>query len=36
MALNGRQVFVVFDSDVMLKKEVHSALVRLKAFLEGR
>lgn len=36
VALNGRQVFVVFDSDVMLKKEVHSALVRLKAFLEGR
>lgn len=36
VALNGRQVYIVFDSDVMLKKEVHSALVRLKAFLEIR
>lgn len=36
VALNGRQVYIVFDSDVMLKKEVHSALVRLKTFLESR
>jgi hypothetical protein len=36
VALNGRRVLVVFDSDVMLKPEVHSALARLKAFLEGR
>lgn len=36
VALNGRAVFIVFDSDVMLKTEVHAALVRLKAFLEGR
>jgi hypothetical protein len=36
IALNGRKVYIVFDSDVMEKKEVHSALVRLKAFLESR
>jgi hypothetical protein len=36
VALNGRRVYIVFDSDVMLKKEVHAALVRLKAFLEHR
>jgi hypothetical protein len=36
VALNGRHVYIVFDSDVMLKKEVYSALVRLKAFLEAR
>jgi|SRR5215217_4276081 len=36
VALNGRQVYTIFDSDVMLKKEVYSALVRLKAFLETR
>lgn len=36
IALNDRQVYIVFDSDVMLKMEVHAALVRLKAFLEGR
>jgi hypothetical protein len=36
VALNGRQIYIVFDSDVMLKKEVYSALVRLKAFLESR
>ena len=36
MALNGRQVYTVFDSDVMTKPEVHSALARLKAFLEHR
>jgi Domain of unknown function (DUF3854) len=36
IALNGRRVYIVFDSDVMLKPEVHAALVRLKSFLEGR
>jgi hypothetical protein len=36
IALNGRQVYIVFDSDVMLKPEVHAALTRLKSFLEGR
>lgn len=36
VALNGRRVYVVFDSDVMLKPEVHAAVSRLKAFLEGR
>jgi hypothetical protein len=36
VALNGRRVYIVFDSDAMLKKEVHAALVRLKAFLEYR
>jgi hypothetical protein len=35
VALNGRCIYVVFDSDVMLKRAVHAALVRLKAFLEG-
>ncbi len=36
IALNGRDVYIVFDSDVMTKREVHQALVRLKAFLEAR
>ena len=36
VALNGRQVYIVFDSDVMLKPEVYAALVRLKSFVEGR
>ena len=36
IALNGRDVYIVFDSDVMTKKEVHAALVRLKAMLEHR
>jgi hypothetical protein len=36
IALNGREVFIVFDSDVMIKPNVYQALVRLKAFLEGR
>lgn len=36
IALNGRTTYIVFDSDVMLKPEVHSALGRLKAFLESR
>jgi hypothetical protein len=36
IALNERQTYIVFDSDVMLKVEVHAALGRLKAFLESR
>lgn len=36
IALNGRSVFIVFDSDVMEKRSVAQALTRLKAFLEGR
>lgn len=36
VALNDRRVYVVFDSDVMEKKEVHAALVRLKGMLEHR
>jgi hypothetical protein len=36
VALNDREVYIVFDSDVMLKQEVYAALARLKAFLEGR
>ena len=36
IALNDREVYIVFDSDVMLKQEVYAALVRLKAFLESR
>jgi hypothetical protein len=36
IALNGRQVNVVFDSDVIIKPQVHKALSRLKAFLESR
>ena len=36
IALNDRPTYIVFDSDVMEKKEVHAALVRLKAFLEHR
>jgi len=36
VALNGRQVYVVFDSDVTLKPEVHDALARLKGLLERR
>src|ERR1035437_988943 len=36
IALNGRLVYIVFDSDVMTKISVHGALARLKAFLEGR
>ena len=34
IALNGRTVYVVFDSDVMTKPQVYGALARLKAFLE--
>lgn len=36
IALNSRQVYIVFDSDVMLKPQVYAALVRLKTFLEGK
>ena len=36
IALNDRQVYVVYDSDVMTKKEVHAALTRLAAFLRTR
>jgi Domain of unknown function (DUF3854) len=36
IAFNERKVYIVFDSDVMEKQAVHSALVRLKAFLESR
>jgi hypothetical protein len=35
IALNKRAVYIAFDSDVMEKVEVCSALVRLKAFLES-
>lgn len=34
--LKGRKVYIVFDSDVMTKAAVHTALVRLKRYLEGR
>lgn len=34
VALNGRQTYIVFDSDVMLKPDVSGS--RLKAFLESR
>ncbi len=36
IALNGRKVYIVFDSDVMTKASVHAALSRLKSFLESR
>jgi len=36
VALNGREVFVAFDSDVMEKRGVALALKRLIAFLESR
>jgi Domain of unknown function (DUF3854) len=36
VALKGRTVYITFDSDVMLKKEVNDALVRLGAFLGRR
>ena len=36
IALNGRAVYIVFDSDVMTKHSVHAALARLKPFLEQR
>jgi hypothetical protein len=36
VALNERQAFIAFDSDVMLNRTVHDALVRLGAFLQRR
>jgi hypothetical protein len=36
MALNDRQVYIVFDSDATLNPQVHAALARLKTFLEVR
>jgi hypothetical protein len=36
VALNGRTVRVIFDSDVTVKPEVQLALARLVAFLESR
>ncbi len=36
VALEGREVLVAFDSDVMVKPEVQLALERLVTFLEGR
>ena len=36
VALNGRLVYVAFDSDVMLNRAVHGAVVRLGAFLRRR
>jgi hypothetical protein len=36
VALNGRQIYIAFDSDVTLKPQVYGALSRLKAFLESR
>ena len=36
IALNGRKVYIVFDSDVMTKPGVQKALSRLTAFLESR
>jgi hypothetical protein len=36
VALNDRAVYLAFDSDAMVKREVHAALMRLKAFLESR
>lgn len=36
IALTHRDAYIVFDSDVMQKPEVHDALTRLKAFLDSR
>jgi hypothetical protein len=36
IALNGRVIYIAFDSDVMKKPEVRKALARLKAFLKSR
>jgi hypothetical protein len=36
VALNGRDVYIVFDSDVVTKAQVQSALTRLKRFLAQR
>lgn len=36
VALNGREVLLVFDSDVTTKPQVRKALERLEVFLQGR
>jgi hypothetical protein len=36
IALEERKVYVVFDSEVMVKSQVHKALSRLRGFLESR
>ncbi len=36
VALEGRKVYVVYDSDVMENRQVYSALCRQKGFLESR
>lgn len=36
IALNDRQVYIAFDSDVMTKRAVHDALKRLGGFLQRR
>ena len=36
IALNGRNIFIAFDSDVTGKKEVRTALLRFKAYLESK
>ena len=36
IALNDRKVYIVFDSDVMEKPEVHNALARIAEFLRSR
>ncbi len=36
VALKDRKVYIVFDSDVTEKREVHGALVRMKTFLGSR
>ncbi len=36
IALNGREVYLAFDSDVMTKPAVYAALARLSAFLASR
>ena len=35
VALNGREVFLAFDSDAMTKREVHAALERLWRLLSA-
>jgi hypothetical protein len=36
IALNGRQVYVVFDSDSALNPQVHNAMIRLGNFIERK
>jgi hypothetical protein len=36
IALNAREVYIAFDSDIVTKPEVRLALERLRAFLESR